>query len=489
MTSASGSPLVESTEAAPAGGRVARTALDRGLELLVVAWGLAVAAFPLTDNSFLTHLATGRLILDRASVPSADPYTYTARGTDWTVQSWLVSVIDAAAEQSAGVIGLRLVVAGLCGGAAFLVWRLSDPCRSLIPRIAVAFGAMAILTGLWGERPYMVGVLGLGSTWLATEGRIDRRWLVPIYWVWANSHGSFPLGVALAVAVAVGRRLDREDHRIADAAVTWAVLGSLSSIVGPLGFRSLLFPLTALTRSDLLSQIVEWQPATFQDLDERLFLVYVAATLLALVRNPRWGLALPAVPFVIAAFMAQRNIVMAMMVLVPVLARSIGPVGELRIDRRSPLGRPVAAVGALLVAIVGFTSVTAPFGSLASYPVRAIAFLGDEPVPVVAPDIVGNLFTALDGEDAQVFNDDRVDMLPRDLVEDGLVLLRGRSEWRSVLERRGTTLVVWERRQPLASLLAADPGWRVLYSDTDWVVACRRGSCPAGPGRAADQFE
>ena len=36
------------------------------------------------------------------------------------------------------------------------------------------------------------------------EGRLDPRWLLPIGWVWVNSHGSFPLGVVLLVVAAVG---------------------------------------------------------------------------------------------------------------------------------------------------------------------------------------------------------------------------------------------------------------------------------------------
>jgi len=51
---------------------------DGGLGVLVAGLLAFVAARPLTDNSFLTHLATGRLILD-SGVPTSNPFLYSAR--------------------------------------------------------------------------------------------------------------------------------------------------------------------------------------------------------------------------------------------------------------------------------------------------------------------------------------------------------------------------------------------------------------------------
>ena len=75
--------------------------------LLVLTWAAALASGPLNDNSFFTHLATGRLILDEGRVPTEDPYTFTAVGEPWTVQSWLAAVAYAGFERMAGTLGLR----------------------------------------------------------------------------------------------------------------------------------------------------------------------------------------------------------------------------------------------------------------------------------------------------------------------------------------------------------------------------------------------
>ena len=95
--------------AGPAGGRsliqrITQPTLGGALGVLFVGAGAAIGLRSLADNSFLTHLATGRLILDSGSVPSHDPYTFTAAGEPWTVQSWLASLLYAVAEDVARTV-------------------------------------------------------------------------------------------------------------------------------------------------------------------------------------------------------------------------------------------------------------------------------------------------------------------------------------------------------------------------------------------------
>jgi hypothetical protein len=67
-----------------------------------------VASRPLTDNSFMTHLATGRLILERG-VPESNPFLFT--GTDFPVPSWWWSVLLGVTEVVAGPTGIRILTA------------------------------------------------------------------------------------------------------------------------------------------------------------------------------------------------------------------------------------------------------------------------------------------------------------------------------------------------------------------------------------------
>ena len=180
---------------------------------MAVGAGWLIGLRSLGDNSFLTHLATGRLILDTGGVPNADPYTFTAAGEPWVVQSWLVSLAYASAEQVAGLDGVRVLVGALAATLAGLAWTLLRPAEGLVIRLFLIGIFLTIGAGLWAERPFVVGLLGLALLLLAMEGRLAPRWLLPIGWVWVNSHGSFPLGIVLLVVAALGQRLDGRSCR------------------------------------------------------------------------------------------------------------------------------------------------------------------------------------------------------------------------------------------------------------------------------------
>ena len=88
---------------------------------LVGAAAAFVASRPLTDNSFLTHLATGRLIL-ADGVPAENPFLFT--GTSFPVPSWWWSVLLAGRRG-----GLRAAPGSDCSP---LRWRSSwAPCWSV----------------------------------------------------------------------------------------------------------------------------------------------------------------------------------------------------------------------------------------------------------------------------------------------------------------------------------------------------------------------
>ena len=91
--------------------------LATSISWLLALVGFVVGARTITDNSFLTHLATGQLIIAGWSVPTVDPYAYSAAGAPWTVQSWLASLVYAGLDATAGGWAIRLLH-GLVGAAA-----------------------------------------------------------------------------------------------------------------------------------------------------------------------------------------------------------------------------------------------------------------------------------------------------------------------------------------------------------------------------------
>ena len=461
--------------------RLRRPSWGGSVGAFVVVAGWVIGLRPLGDNSFLTHLATGRLILDTGRVPDVDPYTFTAQGEPWVVQSWLVSVAYAVAEQLGGLDGVRVLVGALAAALVAIGWTLLRPARGILPRLALAGLFVTVGAGMWAERPFMVGLLGLALLLLAMERRLDPRWLLPIGWVWVNSHGSFPLGIVLVVIAAVGRRLDQEDAPTELRCLRWLGPGMLLGAVGPLGPRALLFPLELLRRQDLLSQVVEWRAPTFDTTSQRMFILQLAVAIVLVARRPSYRAALITGLFSGAALLGSRNLAVASLVMLPTMAAGIGSMGTL-VSSARPRAARIAGTGAVAVlAVLTLARLDQAPLRLQKYPVGPLAYLEEAAVDtravrMAAPDYAGNFIEYAYGPERRTFYDDRFDMFPDEVSRAQLSVNFGSPSMRSELDRFDVDLVTVLSASAAGQVLSTDPAWRVLFLDDHWVVLCRRGS-------------
>lgn len=473
------------TEAAP--GRLRAPAYGTLVGSLVVACGFLLGSRPLSDNSFLTHLATGRLILDSGSIPTHDPYSFTATGEPWVVQSWLASVLFAVSEELAGPLGIRLLFAFVGAALAFVAWRLLRPVEGVIARLAVAALFVSVAAQLWSERPFLFGLLALGLYLLAAEGQLDPRWLIPAGWLWVNTHGSFPLGIVALAVAALGRRLDGDDWTTERRALLWGGGGILLGALNPLGPRLLLFPAELLSRQDLLAEVIEWRAPTFTSASQRLFLLELLLAVVLIARRPSYRSALLTGVFVVAALLGARNLAVASLVLLVPIARGVGSLGTLRWEQRPQRGRALLAGAAAVCLLVGASRLGEEDYRFGGYPADALAVVHQAGIDLterhlVLQDSTGNLLTLLYGDTPVVFFDDRFDMFPTDVFEDHLAVTRATPGWRDAVDRWDIELAVFDAEQPIVGLLGAS-GWRIIYVDDDWALLCRRGAALGELGR------
>lgn len=459
-----------------------RPSLDAVILLFMVAVAVHVGIAPLSDNSFLTHLATGRLIFD-GGVPTADPYTYTAAGEPWVVQSWLASVIYAGLERSVGLIGIRVFTATLTVTLTLLLWRLSRPATSVTARLLVGGLVVFVGFGLWSERPLLIGAVLLATVLLAADGRLDPRWLVPVLWVWVNTHGSFPFALVILGVLGVGRWLDeRRFPHVEVRAFAWASLGTLAGAVGAIGPAILIFPVRLLTETEAFEAVVEWQAPTWDSLYQQVFAVQLVLTVvMVLWRDRRWRTVLPIVVFGGLAVTSARNILPASIVLTPLLAGALGGLGSIDGSRRPRLARPLAAALVGLVAATALSGLARPDTAFDRYPVEAAAWMRDQDLldlddRVVHRDFVGNYLAYRYGPgEVRTFVDDRVDMFPITVIRDQLELFDDEGDHQGVLDRADATSVLWHVDSELGRWLRdqdeARGPWRIAYEDDEWLVA------------------
>ncbi len=478
---------------APASAVPAQRRLERLFAAAFGLVGLALGARPIGDNSAFVHIRTGIDIVAGRGIPRADPYSATAAGSRWVVQSWLPSVLYGLAEKLDGGGGALLVLNGLLTGLlAILVHRLAragSPLRTL----GGALAAVAVSGMWWSPRPLLVGLVCFALTILIVQsGR--RHWLLlPVAWVWVNSHGSFPLAVLWLLATALGAAVD--ERRLVTArfrAGLWFAGGLVLASANPLGPRLLLFPLSIGGRREVFRLIVEWKPADFQSLPGAITAVGLATTVVVLSRRRvPWAAALPAGVFVLLGLLAQRNLAPAGIVLAPALGAALrlpaapgvtsDADGEEPPGTRRPPGRGRDRLMGTLVAAAAAALLVNALSSgaldLRSYPV-AVVGEGERlgafgPGRLVATeDVVGCYLILKRGRGAGVFIDDRYDMYPLRLSLDYFALLRADPGAVQILDRRGVSSVLWERSLPLVPALLTR-GWRETAGDRRWVLLDR----------------
>jgi len=467
------------------------------LELLVVAvfglLGLRIGLRPISDNSAFVHIRTGIEITRNWRVPTADPYSFTAFGHPWVVQSWFASVLYGVAYRVGGALfgaGARMhtlvVFEGLLMAAlGAVVARLA---RTGIAVRTMATAGIATLLGAiyWSPRPLIFGLLSLALLITTVEAEASPLWLVPIAWVWVNTHGSFPLGIAWLLAVVVGRTVDfRRPDGASIRYLIWFAGGCVLGSVNPVGPRLLTFPLTVQSKASVFKNVVEWHSPNFQTTDGIAALVLLALALLVICRARLvWADTLSVVGFVALALLSLRNVAPAAVVLAPVLGRALRP-GIVSASAGMPdplrdrLNRAVTAVLAVIALLLGVLSVRTSGLDLSTYPVQAADWMGSrgllDPTQhrVAAQDIVGCYLILIRGRVGRVFVDDRVDMYPVSVSRDYDALLHGAANSADILRRYGVDVVLWDRRLPLVEVLTGAGGWRVSYQDVRWAVLTR----------------
>lgn len=466
-------PAVEPVEVGTAG-----PSMSQAVGRLLAAFAFLSGARLISDNSFFTHLATGRLIVDRGSVPTTDPYSAIARGEPWTVQSWLASLIYAGVEAAAGVWSIRVLNGLLCVGLVVVLWRCSSEIKSLAVRTAILAPLIAGGSVMWSPRPLLFGLLGLALVLEVALGRRATWQLLPIMWIWVNTHGSFPLAGVAVGTILVGHWLDTKTFPRKDATTLgWVAAGTILGGINPLGIKILTFPVELLGRREALEGVTEWERPALLTFQFGAFAVLLAGGLIVGIRQRSWTLLVPTLAFGASGLMAVRNLSSAAIVIAAMLGVSLAGATTPINYRPSALIVRATTLMAVSIALLAGISIAATGGlGLDPYPVAQVDWLEERNLVATGrlghADDVGNYLELRFGPEANVFMDDRYDFYPLDLVQDhrALVVEPDRID---ILDRRGIDVVLWETESELATSLEASAEWEIAQSDEDWLVACR----------------
>ena len=436
----------------------------------------------LGDPDVYWHVAVGRNIWRTGALPSFDEFSHTFHGHPWIAKEWLSQLLLFGAYSLAGwrgVATLAAAVTALSYGLLFLA--LS---RSL--RIGVALGvatlAWAFSLGHFIARPQIFAD-PLIVVWVAgLVGAVDRRsapnfWLLPVMAVWANLHGSFTIGLALAAALAAEAVFSAPAGARRGAAGRWSIflLAALAcACLTPYGYQPLLMTSQVFVGNEALQYVREWRPRTLEGLGV-IEVTLFGLLILALLNGVKLSL-LRLAPVIALLYLMLAHLRFAALFATGAPLLLAGPLAD-----QFPFLRPQALAGArrrfrlllssvaglLFLGVAGFAAYgpdVAPKAGIT--PEGAVDFL-------VRERLTGKIYndynfggylifrgipTFVDGRSDQLF----VGGFLSDLQE---ILDRHPAEFPNYLRARNVSVALVSPNSREAEELTRSPDWEKVYSD------------------------
>lgn len=456
------------------------------------------------DSDTGWHIRTGETILSGQGIPHADPYSFTRPGKPWMAWEWGADILLAAAHRLAGLSGVAWLSL-LCIGAGVWLWvRLNWSAGADFFLTCSLMPVMLTAASLhWLARPHLLGWVWLLLTLLAAENArvrfspAHRALALLMGAVWANTHGSFLLGVVLLLLYFAGEILERLLLGRSGARASWyaqaAVFGLAGTFLNPFGWQLHLHVLRYLANAELLSRVAEFQSFNYHvEGATRVVLVpaITAAGALCAWQLRQFGRFLVLIAFCWMALISARGLPLAAMAALPLAAGSL-TLSLRRLEGWRPwvewtagrflsyssnlrtLDRTVAgwlwAPIALAVAALALAAppVRARTGfDPAEFPVEAARAVQALPsgARLYAPDRFGGYLIYRFAGQRKVFFDGRSDFYGADFLKLYIRIAEARPGWSQALAANGCTHALVPAGSTLAGVLGP-ARWRLVHRD------------------------
>jgi hypothetical protein len=446
-----------------------------GVLLLPAVLGSSQTIF--NDGDVSWHIASGRWILEHHAIPRTDPFSFTWFGKPWVPIEWLAEIIYASASNLAGYSGVSaLVTAALMALNAVVFFQSARSVRYPLP---ILLAMDVVLVPMMLARPHLLA-WPLMALWLWLMLRARERDRAPplstalLMTVWANLHGSFVFGLAIAAAFGLEAVVSSPDR--ARAFRQWLLFGIVCAIavcINANGVEGALHPLR-FTQLQMLPMIDEWRPS---DPKVTPFAFGVLALTVALIawKRPRlhpvrWLLI---GAFVVAATLQARHQAMLAIVAAMLLPEGFATGAEAPVERDRRTAMMIAGAGALLLvtirAILPISppeSETNPWKLIASVPPE----LRSQPVlnnySMGGPLILSRIRPYIDGR-GDMYGDPHVLAYSRIVAGDMGEFTRTVNHWNI-----GWAIVA-QRDKAMIAMLDHAPGWRRIRQDEVGLVYTR----------------
>jgi hypothetical protein len=443
----------------------------------------------LADPDLWWHLRNAQYLLTGGHLPVADSYSFTAPGAAVLPFEWLAEMPYYLAYKWAGLPAVFGLVFLICTAIVLGIFRLSYLASHDVKNSFLVTVGGAVLAAISiGARTLLFGWLYLVVLLLILEGvrRDGWKWLwlvPPLFCLWINSHGSWPMGMVLFAIIIAAGLVEGSWGQVY--ATRWsgpqlrkllitAVASIAALFINPFGYRLVLFPFKVMFASGSgLGSIQEFSSVDFHTPWGKVMMALILAVLLvALFTRERWRL--DEVAFIVLALYYSltyvRFIFLAGILLPPVFAKRLKLMSPY--DSSSDQWRPNAACLAVLLSLF-IVSVPHPsrIKNPVKYPAGAVAYMKTNRIQGrMFHEWVWGGYLIWHMPESKVFIDGRGEPYgPTGVFKDYMSAVSIQNP-QAVLDKYQVEYVLMPAESPLAKFLESSPRWIVRYRDDTSVL-------------------
>lgn len=481
--------------------------------LLTLAFALGFSWPSTKDPDIWWHLKTGGWIIGHGAVPWTDPFGANTEGVRWIAYSWLPEVLFHLADKADPVAGLRYIPAVVLAATAAVLYIHARATSGSARLAAILVTLFLIPVVPWAVRPQIFSFLFMAATmlclWWGSERHRKAWWLLPpLFFIWANVHIYFIVGLGLVTLITLVRWLaqrfgPQQGERPPLPGMLALSLCFLAPLLNPYGYA-----LYGEALQLAIHGAQEWPAKSIRELASpnfhywpaKVFLAWVVSAVLVFICSDKRPSALTGILFAGLLYQALqhiRDMAYFIIIMLPIMAAHLAHVRSGAVQRllvREPatplftkLPAARAALHWLLALAAGLVVISAGMALRANteellrhrddvYPAGAVEFLLKHrpPAPLYnSLDWGGYLINRLSPA-YQVYIDNRTQLYSNAFWETHDQVRLGKSRWSENLAASGAQAVLWAQDTPLASLLRVDPDWQLVYEDETAVVFVRK---------------
>ena len=455
------------------------------LLLIGVLWVLSAGS--LNDADIWWHLRNAEYLFQTHHLPNYDMYSFTVGGQNWMNHEWLAEVPFYIAWRSGGLVGIALMrlllVESIFLLLLYLCWRSSGNFKASVVACffcsflaSISFGPRMILFGYL----YMVLVLVVLERFRSTGKGL---WALPIiFCLWANSHGSWLLGLIVFGGIAASGLIEGRWGRVESfkwtrqqlRRLTAAGVASIAALfLNPFGYKLVIYPIQFGSKLKVpIAHVTEWASINFHEPRGTLTILLVFALLVAaLLRDRRWLLA-DLATLLLALYCGLtyvRFLVFLAIAAAPVLAKLLDfvPPYEAEIDKPVLNAILMIVLAAAIIHAFPLPTEAAMQSDIAKeYPVEILPYLKANPPdgPLLNAFLWGG-YLIWHEPSLKVFIDSRVDIFEYTGVFSDYLDLVAIKDPERILEKYQIRYVLLSPLEQLSYILAHDSRWKVNYRD------------------------